>query len=149
MTASEIIADLQRLIRDVDFRRRNLGRDLLDMAAEEVLECMDRQEDPDGLPWIPLSDAYAEWKSSHFPAQPMAVLWGHMKTRDQVRGFRQIEQTRAEMTYGLDNQSRDEAEWFQDPTNPNQPARPFYALSPQAIHRADSLIDRWFDDLTK
>lgn len=149
MSADDIIADLNRILKGIDFRRNNLGRDLLDMAAEEILECMDRQEDPDGLPWIPLSDAYEEWKSANFPAQPMAVLYGHMKTREQVRGFRVIEQARAEMTYGLDGPTRDEAEWFQDPTNPNQPARPFYGLTPHAIQRADAIANSWFDDLIK
>lgn len=149
MTPAQIIADLQRIVRDLDFRRNNLGRDLLDMAAEEVLEGMDRQEDPDGFPWIPLSDAYDAWKSAHFPAQPMAVLYGHMKTRDNVRGVRVIEPTRAEMTYGLDEQVRDEAAWFQDPTNPNQPARRFYGLSPHAIQRADAIVNAWFNDIAK
>lgn len=149
MASDAIITELQRFLRDLDFRRNHLGRDLLDMAAEEILECMDRQEEPDGFPWIPLSDAYDVWKSAHFPAQPMAVLYGHLKTREQVRGFRVIERTRAEMTYGIDGQARDEAAWFQDPTHPNQPARPFYGLSPHAIQRADAIVDTWFNDLIK
>lgn len=142
MTHAEIIADLKRLAKMFDLRRDNLGSDLLDLAAEDVLETMDRQEDPDGLPWIPLSDAYEEWKSLHFPAQPMAVLFGLMKTREQVRGFRVIGVDRAEMTYGLDDQVRNEAEWFQE-GNTHQPPRPFYALTAQAVARADVMIDHW------
>jgi hypothetical protein len=135
-----------------DLDQHGLGDKLLDIAADAILEYMDRELDPDGNRWDELSEHYADWKGDHFPGKPMAVLHGVMKTKDNLDGERDITRERAAATFGRDDQSRQEAVWFQEGYNDtdskgrerHQPARPFYSFNPLAIARADQYLSRHF-----
>jgi hypothetical protein len=148
-----IIGDLQR--HKTIFDPVNVGEEVCDIIAEEILVCMDAQVSPDGTPWEPLSIAYEYWKNKHYPGEPMAVLEGHMKTLEQLKGTRIIAGaggSEMQMTYGIDELARDLAEWFQEGnqggggflggiTSHGQPPRPFYSISQPAMDRIDAYLD--------
>lgn len=138
-----IAADINRLADCFHFRREGFGEALMDAAAEGILVAMDAQEDPDGNPWAPLSERYRDWKSRKFPGNPMAVLYGVMKTEENIRGQRLVLSTMAIMTFGTDDLAKQEAEWFQE-GNENQPPRPFYAFTRASVEACDGLCDERF-----
>jgi hypothetical protein len=146
-------AQLNRLLRDLDTFGKvfDLTRDRLAVRAQEVvadamMADMAIEEDPDGSPWPELSPAYAKWKAATVGGQPMAVLHHVMRTIENLRGQElNTIPTEATFVFGLDAQSQEEAEWFQDPTNPIQPPRPFYSLSIPAVAKLDQFFDSEFN----
>jgi hypothetical protein len=151
---TDIVGDLTRHEHIFDLDRHGLGEALLDLAAEAILAQMDSELDSDGQPWPELSEGYAEFKAEHAPGKQMAELWGLMKSLDNLRGVRHIDQDSAQSTFGYDtDQSRDEAFWFQEGFDGvdslgrkrHQPPRPFYAFNQHAIDEADQYLTRHFD----
>jgi len=142
-----ILAELDRIPRWIDLEK-GMGLQLLDVATFEILESMDSETDPDGIPWAPLSDSYLTWKAEIAPQAAMGVLYGIMKTWDQVAGIRDIWPDLAEMTYGITVEARVEAVKFSEGgivTGTAQPPRPFYALTTATIIRADAIVGNAFD----
>lgn len=149
MSRAQLAPILKELKRQRDFwrfDRGKLGRQLMDAATDCIEDDMDAQQAPDGAPWAPLSEAYVEFKDQVAPGEPMAVLYGHMKTREQLEGqrFRGADEMR--QTYGIDERAKQEASWFIE-GNDRQPARPFYGFSQEALVRMDQLCDQRFRGL--
>ncbi len=144
-TMAEILADLDREVYRFDLDKGGLGEKAMDIAVEVMLRDMDAEQSPDGTRWPDLSDAYAEAKAGIAPGSPMAVLHGEMKSTEQLAGERRITPHRCTMVFGTTQQARDEACWFQegDPGG-NQPPRPFWGFSVEALTRTDHLFDDTF-----
>lgn len=150
-------AQLNKLLKDLDVFSRvfDLTRDRLayraqEIVAEVILADMQQELDPDGSPWPALSPAYAEWKAKQVGSQPMAVLYGLMRTMENLRGQdMDVRPTEATFVFGQDAQAQAEAAWFQDPGNPNQPARGFYSLGIPAVARLDQFFDSEFNRLVR
>jgi hypothetical protein len=139
--ANAILRDLERhkTLFNLD---NGLGVKLMDAAAEGFFDCMNRQEDPDGVPWPPLSEAYAKWKSKNYPGELMAELEHRMKTLEQLDGEREIGEYEAKQTYGVDDGARTEAEWMIDPDDKSgRPSRRFYEFDAATIERLDKVVD--------
>lgn len=137
-----ILRDLGRIAHALDFDRHDLGEDLLDLTADAIRRQMDDELDPDGNRWDELSDEYAEWKARHYPGKPMAVLAGLMKSRPELEGQRHIVQAEARMVYGITDEAKALAEWFQEGNDHGRPARPFYYFDDTAIQLADDRLNR-------
>lgn len=126
-----------------DLDKNGLGESLMDLAVTVMLETMDREVGLDGTPWPPLSELYAKWKSKVAPGKPMAVLFEHMKTREQLSGQRRITPREAIMEYGVDELAIDLAHWFQEGSaKQNRPPRLFYGLSAETLQRSDQLCNK-------
>lgn len=131
-----------------DFTRDGLGHAVIDETAGAMLAMMDNEVDPEGKPWSPLSRKYAAWKSEHFPGNPMAVLYGLMKTQANIVGETRVADRLIEMEFGTSDEAKAEAGWFQE-GNPNQPPRPFYALGDYAIEVVDRVMDDRFETVVR
>jgi hypothetical protein len=141
-----IIADLERILGAFDMLKHGLGEEALDIVAQGVGECLEAEQSPDGTPWKELSEAYAEWKAKEVGAAPMAVLYRDMTSPGAIRGEHDIAKDEAIYTFGNSYISKLHASYFQDPTGPGQPPRPFVGLGRTTIGRLDNLFDRRFDD---
>lgn len=108
-----------------DFDKGGLGEHLVAIVAQTIYDAMSQECSPKGQAWPALSEAYDEWKSRHFPGQPMAVLTGHMKQIPQLIGLCRIVAGEIRQTYGIDETARALATWFQE-GNSHQPPRPFF-----------------------
>lgn len=145
-TMRSILRDLDRHIHLFDLDQGDLGEDLMDVAAGVIRQDIDGQVDPDGQPWPELSDAYATWKATVAPGNPMAILYHQMIDSEQIAGERWVSPTEGRMVFGVDEVPKQEAVWFQegDPNN-NQPPRRFYEFSLESLTRMDAHLDRHFD----
>lgn len=136
-----ILAKLGEIGHALDLDRDDLGPELMDIAAEEVAAAMDRQEDPDGSPWAPLAPRTA---AAHH-GQPIGERTGLMKSPDQLAGERHVSAESAEMTYGITPAAKVEAIKFTFGglvTGTNQPPRPFYGLTRQAVARCVAACEK-------
>lgn len=133
---NKILRDLNRHKQIFDLDQNRLAESLMDIDAGVILAAMDAEVDPDGAPWAPLSELYLEFKARAAPGAPMAVLYGHMKTIEQLHGLRRITAREAVMVYGIDELARELATFFQE-GNSRQPPRKFYGTSAEADIRKD------------
>lgn len=142
------LACFARHLKIPDLTDNGLGRDLCVIATDGVRECLDGQHAPDGTPWAPLSEAYGEWKGRNFPGQPMAVLHHLMSDPAQVTGIVDVTPNRAQVVYGVSQEARVEASWFQegDPAA-NRPPRPFWGFTDDSKARAKETLDRRFESM--
>lgn len=132
-----------------DLRRDGLGRELCGITTDGIKDTIDAQQTPDGAPWAPLSEAYATWKSRKFPGQPMAVLHHLMIDPAEVEGIIEVNRSEASVLYGVSEQARQEAEWFQE-GGPNQPPREFWGINADALQLVDETLEQTLEDgLTK
>lgn len=140
-----ILKSLARHRTFLDFTDENSGRDLCKIATDGVQETIASQTTPDGAAWPKLSDSYEAWKSRHFPGQPMAVLHGIMADPVQVAGYVETTADRATTQYGVSQEARDEASWFQegDPAQ-NRPPRRFWGFTPNSIDGTRSYLSDRF-----
>lgn len=142
MDLQSIIAEIRAHPHALDFDRHDLGENLVYIAAEAILNQMGEEIDDDGQPWAPLSELYTEAKQRIVGNEPISVLYGHMRTLDQLQGLYRITPRTIDQVYGLDEEARDLAEWFQDPSpDRNQPPRRFYGFNAMAL----ALLDQWVD----
>ncbi|MDR3639063.1 MAG: hypothetical protein P4L84_34985 [Isosphaeraceae bacterium] len=140
-----IIAAVKQHPRTFDFTKDTLGESLCHVTAMAIIAFMGSEIDPDGNPWPELSEAYADWKSTVAAGEPMAVLYRHMRTLDQMEGLHRITATTVDQTYGTDEEARSLAEWFQEgSTKQNRPPRPFYAFNDLAINNLNDWCDQHF-----
>lgn len=133
--------DRQRHLFDLD--RGDLGQELCKAATDGVQYAIAREEDPDGVAWAPLSDAYREAKEFSHPGNPIAVLEGAMADPREVAGTVEVSRDEAAVTYGVSDQARQEATWFQE-GNANQPPRPFWGLTADAKAESRRILDERF-----
>jgi hypothetical protein len=138
-----LVAELDALKSVFDFTQHDLANQLAEAAAVGVFEAMEAQTGPDGA-WDELSEAYAEWKSRHFPGEKMSELHLKMKDPEQLKGVVTATPDRIEQTYGTDDEARQEAVWFQEGGG-NQPPRPFYAFNGLVERTYAEVLDRRWD----
>ena len=141
---ARILADLERHRTIFDLDNDRLGEELMDLDVVHIIVQMAAERDPDGTQWPELSDAYAKWKAGVSPSNPISYLYGLMDDPEQLMGERSVSADEATMTYGVTEDARQEAVWFQDPQNGSQPERPFYAQTAAGIAAKDELLDRRF-----
>lgn len=138
---SRIRADMDRHRHAFDLDRNNLGRDLCKAATDGVQATIAAEESPDGKRWDELSEEYDEWKSFQFPGEPIAVLHQIMADPHQVAGEPPaVTADLAEVTYGITEQAKQEAAWFQEGGN-GRPARPFWGLTAASIAESGRILD--------
>jgi hypothetical protein len=145
----EIAVDFDIIRAMFDLDKGQLGRSLMAIATEEILVNMDMECDPDEMPWAPLSTEYHAWKRTIAPNAPMGVLYGIMKTYDQISGTQTIQADTAMMEYGLDIIAQTEAMKFTYGgfvTGTRQPPRPFYGLTFMAETRISAELDSRFNN---
>lgn len=140
-----IQADLDRHRHPFDMTRDNLGQDLCKAATDGCQECIAREESPDGSPWAPLSKDYAEWKAFHYPGSPIGVVHLVMANPREVAGEVIATPNKAEVTYGVSGQAKQEASWFQegDPAH-NRPPRRFWGFTRDSLATVRVILDRRF-----
>jgi hypothetical protein len=128
-----------------DLREGDLGRKLCKAATDGVQECIADQREPDGTPWPELSTLYDEWKSFHYPGNPMAVLHGIMANPREIAGVVEVSAERAVVTLGVSDRARAESSWFQegDPAA-HRPPRRFWGFTPESQKEAKQLLDDRF-----
>lgn len=141
--ANAILRDLQRHKELFDLTK-GLGTILMNEAAEGMFDQMNREVDPDGVPWPALSEAYAKWKAKTHPGELISELEHRMKTLEQLDGEREIEADHATQTYGVDEGARQEMSWFVegDPSR-NRPPRKAYELDAATVKRLDAAVEKW------
>jgi hypothetical protein len=134
-----ILIDLERHERLFDLSGR-LGRELLDIAAEDQCENFDNQRSADGVPWAPLSHKYQEWKDNAYPGMPVGVRTGML--RAALIGPRTQSEGEATMEVGATEDAKQEFAWLSegDDLN-NRPARPSDGLSASAVEQVDITLN--------
>lgn len=143
ITLTEILKELTQLENPFDLTKHNLGSEAALIAATEMYINMDQECDPLGMPWEPLSQRYAKWKSAIAPGAPMAVLTHHMKDILQLVGSLLIHPMKSVQTYGLDELAKIHAMKFQmggTLTGTAQPEREFWGFTYDAIMKIDALM---------
>lgn len=124
-----------------DLDRDKLGEDLCKAATDGAQECIAGEYSPSGEGWEYLSPEYEEWKEFAYPGHPMALLHGVMANPRQVAGeLDPPDRTRAIVTYGITEQARDEAAWFQR-GNAHQPPRPFWGFTEDSREAARKILE--------
>lgn len=139
--------DLRKHLDAFDLRRNGLGRELCGITTDGVQDTIAAQQTPDGDPWAPLSEPYATSKARNFPGQPMGVLHHLMADPAQVSGIVRVTRNEAAVTYGVSEEAREEAEWFQEGGS-NQPPREFWGINPDAMQLVGETLDQRFDQVT-
>lgn len=142
---AEALADLAAFGRPFDMDQ--LGPALRDIAVDGMEASTQAQTTPDGAPWAPLSDDYRKWKQAVAPGMPIGILFGVMLARPELDGVLLTNHERAEHSYGITIAARVEAIKFTlggIVTGTNQPERPFWGLTHQAVARMNDLCDAVF-----
>lgn len=142
-----IYADIDHMIGLFDFTTGGLGDKATALVSQSILDSMDAEVDCDGIPWAALSYGYEQWKTSVAPGQPIGVLWGSMKTLDQLEGEQIIQPKHIVHTYGKDAMVRTEAMKFQLGglvTGTRQPQRHFFGFNWAATWKLGHLFDAIF-----
>jgi hypothetical protein len=134
---ARVVADLERHKDLFNLERDGLGKALCKAATDGVQRTIEGQQTPDGARWPELDPAYDAWKSDHFPGKPMAVLHEIMAQPDQVAGDVAVSAGQAIVTYGTDEQARQEATWFQE-------RRLFWGFTESSLTEVKSLLDARF-----
>jgi hypothetical protein len=117
MNSQQALAKIQAAIarhrKLFDLEEEGLGKALCKAVTDGVQATIDAQTTPDGSPWPELSEDYQSWKSKHYPGQPMAVLYGVMAKPSEVEGEVEVQTEQASVVYGVTDEARIEAGWFQ------------------------------------
>jgi hypothetical protein len=140
---AKIRADIARHKKLFDLERDELGKHLCKAATDGVQECFAGQHSPDGEGWEYLSPKYDEWKSFQFPGNPIGVLHQVMANPNEVAGEVVVTPDKATVTYGISDQARDEAVYFQE-GNSHQPERRFWGLTETSVDKSKTLLDARF-----
>jgi hypothetical protein len=142
---ARILADIEQAEHVFDFDRDGLGDQAAETTAAAIFEYMDAEVGPDNNPWLELSDRYKKWKDTHFPGRKIGELHLHMKDPQQLRGTLQISSNEMIQQYGVDEEARLLAEWFQEGhSGQNRPPRPFYDFNDLALAALGELFDHAF-----
>lgn len=145
----EIRRSLFELGQILNFRRRpsgggpRVGEEILAMIATVIEErTIRRQQDPLGRPLAPLRPSTLTRKRRLGYPSTIGVEEHKMLAFNEIRGDQMVTDKVAAMTYGQGSDQRAKAEWFQDPSNPNQAAREFYDIGKDG----EKLVDRYIAD---
>lgn len=139
--ALHILANSLNLRNRSPLGNRRLGDELVDAAAAAIRErSVTKQADPSGNPWKRLSPRYLRRKLRQGYPATIGVRTGEMLDPEQVRGRTVVTANAAAMTAGLDAETQQKAEWFQEGGARNRPARPFYDLGREGEAAADLVV---------
>lgn len=140
-----VLAELGQIL---NFRRRlagsgrRIGEEILDVIAVAIEErTIRRQQDPSGRPLARLRPRTVARKVRLGYPLTIGVERHEMLNLDEIRGDQVVTDKVASMTYGHEPSQRAKAEWFQDPSNPNQADRPFYDVGKDGEKLVDSYIE--------
>lgn len=147
----QALADIDRMEHGLDLDRDLFASTLMDASVDGILWNCGQEKDPEGVYWPRLSAGYKAWKDQFHPGHPTGVLFGIMITVEQLSGVRVITADQASMTYGISPQAIVEAVKFTEGgavTGTNQPPRPFYGFTAEAIADIETIADRRFQTFT-
>lgn len=141
-----ILSDLRRHRQFADFTHDGFGERLMNIDVTAIEARCRAELDPYGHEWAALSEAYAAWKKKMLGRDQIGILFRRMLAHEELRGSRYISATDALMTYGVTEEARNEAEWFQegDPAR-NRPPRPFYDFTASANQTRQAYLDKRFE----
>lgn len=145
----EIRRSLAELGQILNLRRRpagsgrRIGEEILDLVALVIEErTIGRQQDPMGRPLSPLRPRTLARKRRLGYPSTIGVEQHKMLDLNEIIGDQVVTDKVAAMTYGHTSDQRAKAEWFQDPSNPNQADRPFYDVGKDG----EKLVDAYIED---
>lgn len=145
----EIRRTIAELGQIMNFRRRQassgrrVGEEILDVVALVIDDrTINKQQDPSGKPLARLKPRTLARKRRLGYPSTIGVEEHKMLDLDQISGERVVTDKVASMTYGRTADQRAKAEWFQDPSNPNQAPREFYDVGKDG----EKLVDRYIDE---
>ena len=145
MNLSSLLASLERHTHVFDFTREELGENLARATAMGILEFMEEELDPGGTAWAELSFLYKKWKAEAYPGHKIGEVTGLMKNFDELKGEVFISPDGVTQEYGLSEETKLEAEWFQKGYEPqNRPPRHFYSFNTRASEYATKVLDERF-----
>jgi hypothetical protein len=146
--ARRIIGHFNKHRRCFDLTEGGLGDDLLKIATDGCMECIEGQHAPDGTQWDDLSEAYAREKERTHPGKPMGVRDELMAQPEEVAGTPDVTPTLAAVTYGISDEARAEASYFIN-GNPakNQPPRNFWGFTKESQQASKEKLDRRFKQM--
>lgn len=123
--------------------QRRIGDEILDVVAVAIeVRTIKQQLDPSGAPLAPLKPRTIARKIRlGFPLK-IGIETHRMLDLDEIRGDQIVTSSTASMTYGHEDEEKQKAEWFQDPSNPNQAPREFYDVGKDG----EKLIDNYIND---
>lgn len=121
---------------------RRLGDEILDLVTAVVEERTRVQKlAPDGTPLPALKPATIRRKlRKGFPPE-LGVETGMMLDKGEIAGQSHVLDDEVVMRYGLGEDTRDKAEWFQEGRPGIQAERPFYELGDDGERAIDAYID--------
>ena len=140
-------AQMRAIVRDMKrhchiFDADRVGEEVLDIAMEQQIRNFAAAVDPDGNPWPDLSEAYFAYKQLNALTTDMGYLEFVMAAPENFRGERFANRTEARSVFGVDEQSKAEAEWFEEGSQAqNRPPRPFTAMGDIAVQLIDDYLD--------
>lgn len=144
----EVRHALKAIAQSWDFRGRGrwktLGEDALDVVSQGIYDrTFNAQATPDGGPLSPLRPSTLQKKHRLGYPETIGVESGSMGSHAELQGERQVERRTASMTYGTNEHTRQEAEWFQEGRAGVQAPRPFYDLD----DRIEADLDQLFEEV--
>lgn len=152
----EVEAIFDSLAHCLDFDRpaprgHTFGDNAFDVIAAGIQQrTLVNQQASDGSPLAANRGDYGVSKRSQgievgVGLYPGGQVGGDMLEFQQIRGQTTATANEASMTYGLDEETRLKAEYFQDTTRSVQPKRPFYDLDKNIESSLDVLTDETID----
>lgn len=140
---SRILARMERHKHIFDFDQNGLGTQMVQTIADDILSAARMGGPPSGGSWPDLSPKYEEWKSEHYPGQPIGYLTGHMLAAPQVVGQPTITAQRIDHRYGVDAVAIEHATYFQTGGDYGKP-RLFFRFGPIGLMRLGEMLTSHF-----
>jgi hypothetical protein len=147
---TETLVRLGKVAGALNFRNRTagsrrLGDELLDTTAVAIKHrTRDQGLSPDGAPLAKLSRAYLARKFREGHDGRILVRTGEMTDTQQLLGETSVGSNRAQMTAGLDEETRDKVEWAEE-GSANRPKRPFYDLGEDGMRLIEGVLGEAID----
>lgn len=140
--ADNILSQLEGIRLVFDFTQDKLGDDICRIATNGCYFAFRNGFDPDGNEIPALSKAYAEWKARQFPGRPLGILEFEMAKKEHFDGFVQATANECSVTYGLNEQAKEEFAWFNEgDAERNRPPRPIWGLTEEAKIEITKLLN--------
>lgn len=141
--AAKICWALERHAAAFDLTRDGLGERLLTIASNGAYHALLRGEDADGNELAALSEDYAAWKEKRYPGRPIGILEHEMAKWVHFQGERAIAPDLATVTYGRNEEAKQEAAWFiEGSQEQNRPPRPFWGLTEDAVKESTEYLTK-------
>lgn len=145
MSFQSMLDRITKVRQAMDLTHDGLGEALCKAATDGVQACLAGEHAPDGSSWKELSDRYEGWKSFHYPGNQISLLHGLMDNPREVAGEPGPNTPeRAIVTYGVSEQARLEAEWFQKGSGRpghGAPERPFWGFTDDSRQKIKEILE--------